>query len=264
MLNSVNKGIIFTPIEEIMRYQAIEIFNFHDHLLAIESTRWGGVSTQQYSSLNLGAFTNDLKEAVQKNKELLYTDLGINGDQIASSFQCHGNEVLNVIEPGYYEGFDALITNKKDIFLQILVADCTPILLFDPLNEVVAAIHAGWRGTANAIVQKTLDKMTLHFHTNPADCFAYVGTCISQPFFEVDEDVALYFDEEFYVFNKEKNKYFIDLKACNIRTLSDVGLMNNRIAVSPFCTVKDNDLFFSHRHEKGTTGRFGVIIGMKA
>jgi len=264
LLNSVNKGIIFTPIEEIMRYQAIEIFNFHDHLLAIESTRWGGVSTQQYSSLNLGAFTNDLKEAVQKNKELLYTDLGINGDQIASSFQCHGNEVLNVIEPGYYEGFDALITNKKDIFLQILVADCTPILLFDPLNEVVAAIHAGWRGTANAIVQKTLDKMTLHFHTNPADCFAYVGTCISQPFFEVDEDVALYFDEEFYVFDKEKNKYFIDLKGCNLRALSDVGLMNNRIAVSPFCTVKDNDLFFSHRHEKGKTGRFGVIIGMKA
>jgi YfiH family protein len=246
-----------------MRYQAIEIFNFNDHLLAIESTRWGGVSTQPYSSLNLGAFTNDLKEAVQQNKEILCTDLGINGNQIASSFQCHGNEVLNVIEPGYYEGFDALITNKKDIFLQILVADCTPILLFDPQNEVVAAIHAGWRGTANNIVQKTLEKMKDVFNTNPSDCFAYVGTCISQPFFEVDEDVALYFDEEFYVFDKEKNKYFIDLKGCNVRALSDTGLMKNHIAVSPFCTVKDNDLFFSHRHEKGTTGRFGVIIGMR-
>jgi YfiH family protein len=246
-----------------MRYQAIEIFNFHDHLLAIESTRWGGVSTQPYSSLNLGAFTNDLKEAVQRNKEILYTDLGINGDQIASSFQCHGNEVLNVIEPGYYEGFDALITNKKDIFLQILVADCTPILLFDPQNEVVAAIHAGWRGTANNIVQKTLEKMKDVFNTNPSDCFAYVGTCISQPFFEVDEDVAEYFDQEFYVFDKEKNKYFIDLKDCNVRALSDAGLMKNHIAVSPFCTVKDNHLFFSHRHEKGTTGRFGVIIGMR-
>jgi hypothetical protein len=212
----------------------------------------------------LGAFTNDLKEVIQQNKELLYTDLGINGDQIASSFQCHGNEVFNVVEPGYYEGFDALITNKKNIFLQILVADCTPMLLFDPQNEVVAAIHAGWRGTANNIVQKTLEKMKDVFNTNPSDCFAYVGTCISQPFFEVDEDVALYFDEEFYVFDKEKNKYFIDLKACNIRALSDAGLMNNRIAVSPFCTVKDNHLFFSHRHEKGTTGRFGVIIGMKA
>jgi YfiH family protein len=246
-----------------MRYQAIEIFNFHDHLLAIESTRWGGVSTQPYSSLNLGAFTNDRQEAVQRNKEILYTDLGINGDQIASSFQCHGNEVLRVVEPGYYEGFDALITNKKDIFLQILVADCTPILLFDPQNEVVAAIHAGWRGTANNIVQKTLEKMKDVFNTNPSDCFAYVGTCISQPFFEVDEDVALYFDEEFYVFDKEKNKYFIDLKGCNVRALSDAGLMKNHIAVSPFCTVKDNHLFFSHRHEKGTTGRFGVIIGMR-
>jgi YfiH family protein len=246
-----------------MRYQAIEIFNFNDHLLAIESTRWGGISIQPYSSLNLGAFTNDHKEAVQRNKEILYSDLGINGDQIASSFQCHGNEVLNVVEPGYYEGFDALITNKKDIFLQILVADCTPMLLFDPQNEVVAAIHAGWRGTVNNIVQKTLEKMKDVFNTNPSDCFAYVGTCISQPFFEVDEDAALYFDQEFYVFDKEKNKYFIDLKGCNVRALSDAGLMKNHIAVSPFCTVKDNNLFFSHRHEKGTTGRFGVIIGMR-
>ncbi len=246
-----------------MRYQAIEILSFNNKLLAIESTRWGGISIQPYSSLNLGAFTNDHKEAVQRNKEILYSDLGINGDQIASSFQCHGNEVLNVIEPGYYEGFDALITNKKDIFLQILVADCTPILLFDPQNEVVAAIHAGWRGTANNIVQNTLEKMKDVFNTNPSDCFAYVGTCISQPFFEVDEDAALYFDQEFYVFDKEKNKYFIDLKTCNVWALSDAGLMKNHISVSPFCTVKDNHLFFSHRHEKGTTGRFGVIIGMR-
>jgi YfiH family protein len=247
-----------------MRYQAIEIFNFHDHLLAIESTRWGGVSTQPYSSLNLGAFTNDLKEDVQQNKEILYTDLGINGNQIASSFQCHGNEVLNVIEPGYYEGFDALITNKKDIFLQILVADCTPMLLYDPQNEVVAAIHAGWRGSVNNIVQKTLEKMKEDFNTNPSDCLAYVGTCITQPFFEVDEDVGLYFDQEFYVFDKKKNKYFIDLKGCNVEALIHSGLLENHISVSPFCTVKDNNLFFSHRHEKGTTGRFGVIIGMKA
>jgi polyphenol oxidase len=246
-----------------MRYQPIEIFSFNDHLLAIESTRNGGSSDGAYASLNLGAFTNDLKEAVQRNKEILYTDLGINGDQIASSFQCHGNEVLNVVEPGYYEGFDALITNKKNIFLQILVADCTPMLLFDPIHEVIAAIHAGWRGTANAIVQKTLDKMNLHFQTNPSDCFAYVGTCISQAFFEVDEDVAVYFDQEFYVFDKEKNKYFIDLKACNTRALSDAGLIKNHIAISPFCTVKNNNLFFSHRYEKGTTGRFGVIIGMR-
>ena len=246
-----------------MRYQPIEIFSFNDHLLAIESTRKGGSSEGAYASLNLGSFTNDLQEAVHQNKEILYADLGIIGDQIASSFQCHGNEVLNVIEPGYFEGFDALITNKKNIFLQILVADCTPILLFDPIHEVVAAIHSGWRGTANAIVQKTLDKMNLHFHTKPSDCFAYVGTCISQSYFEVDDDVAQYFDQEFYVFDKEKDKYFIDLKGCNARALSDAGLMKSHIAISPFCTVKDNDLFFSHRYEKGTTGRFGVIIGMR-
>ena len=184
-------------MEEIMRYQAIEIFSFHNKLLAVESTRLGGVSTQPYSSLNLGAFTNDRQDHIQNNKDVLYADIKIDGSQIASSFQCHGNEVLNVIEPGYYEGFDALITNKKDIFLQILVADCTPILLFDPQNEVVAAIHAGWRGTVNKIVQQTLEKMKDVFNTNPFDCLAYVGTCITQPFFEVDEDVALHFKKEF-------------------------------------------------------------------
>lgn len=246
-----------------MRYQPVEFFYSYNNLLAIESTRLGGQSKPPFASLNLGAFTNDLKEAVQQNKEILYFDLGINGDQIASSFQCHGNEVLNVVEPGYYEGFDALITNKKNIFLQILVADCTPILLFDPIHEAVAAIHAGWRGTANAIVQKTLDKMTLHFQTKPSDCYAYVGTCISQAFFEVDKDVADNFDQAFYFFDIEKDKYFIDLKGCNVRALSDAGFMKNHIAISPFCTVKDNDLFFSHRYEKGTTGRFGVIIGMR-
>ena len=246
-----------------MRYQPLEFFYSYNNLLAIESTRLGGLSKSPFASLNLGAFTNDLKEAVQQNKEILYSDLRLNGDQIASSYQCHGNEVLNVVKPGYFEGFDALITNKKNIFLQILVADCTPILLFDPIHEVVAAIHAGWRGTVNAIVQKTLDKMTLHFHTNPSDCFAYVGTCISQSYFEVDDDVAQYFAQEFYVFDKEKDKYFIDLKGCNARALSDAGLIKNHIAISPFCTVKDNNLFFSHRYEKGITGRFGVIIGMR-
>lgn len=246
-----------------MRYQAIEIFSFQDKLLALESTRLGGVSAYPYNSLNLGAFTNDQKDHVQQNKEILYQDIKIDETQIASSFQCHGNEVLNVLKPGYYEGFDALVTNKKNIFLQILVADCTPILLFDPLNEAVAAIHAGWRGTANAIVQKTLEKMNEYYKTNPSDCFAYVGTCISQPFFEVDEDVAQHFKQEFYVFDELKGKYFIDLKLCNIKELIHLGLSENHISVSPFCTVKDNHLYFSHRHEKGTTGRFGVIIGMR-
>ncbi|MEY4259483.1 MAG: hypothetical protein RL656_456, partial [Bacteroidota bacterium] len=85
-----------------MRYQPIKIFSFNDHLLAIESTRKGGTSEGAFASLNLGAFTNDFKEAVQQNKEILYFDLGINGDEIASSFQCHGNEILNVEKPGYY------------------------------------------------------------------------------------------------------------------------------------------------------------------
>ncbi|NBU35582.1 MAG: peptidoglycan editing factor PgeF [Bacteroidetes bacterium] len=248
---------------ELMRYQTIEIFNFSKKLLAIESTRLGGVSDHPFHSLNLGVFTNDSQNCVQENKEILYQDLKIEESQVASAFQCHGNDVLNVVQPGYYEGFDALMTDKKNIFLQILVADCTPILLFDPVKEVIAAIHAGWRGTVKGIIPRTLEKMSEIFNSNPADCFAYIGTCISQKFFEVDEDVVQYFEKEFYVYDEKKAKYFIDLKLCSLKALLHSGISENHVSVSPFCTVKDNHLFFSHRHEKGTTGRFGIIIGMR-
>lgn len=247
-----------------MRYLPLKIFSNDYNLIAAESTRLGGISKFPYESLNLGSFTSDNQIDVTANKKLLYADLGFSMDRVASSFQCHGNEVFNVTEPGHYEGFDALITRQKNIFLQILVADCVPILLFDPVNEVVAAIHAGWRGTTQKIVSQTLLKMERLFQTKATNCIGYVGTCITQPFFEVDEDVAIHFLDKFCLFNKERNKYFIDLKGANVQAMIDSGMDINKISISPYCTVQDNHLFFSHRHEKGSTGRFGVIIGMKA
>ena len=122
-----------------MRYQPVDFFSFNDHLLAIESTRKGGTSEGTFASLNLGAFTNDLKETVQQNKEILYSDLGINGDQIASSFQCHGNEVLNIVEPGYFEEFELGLMQK--IKAQKQVPKRAPILalFLDHKQYLVAA-----------------------------------------------------------------------------------------------------------------------------
>jgi YfiH family protein len=246
-----------------MKYRTLEIFSFNDSLLAVESTRQGGVSEPPFHSLNLSPFTRDCRDHVLANQRLLYAAVHIDESQIAGSFQCHGTEVLHVLEPGHYEGYDALMTRKKDIFLQILVADCTPVLLYDPKNEVVAAIHAGWRGTVNGIVTGTLKEMTAVFKTNPSDCYAYVGTCISQSFFEVDEDVASYFNKDFVQYDENKGKFLIDLKQCHFRSLIHAGLPENHVSVSPYCTIGNNELFFSHRHEQGTTGRFGVLIGMR-
>lgn len=105
----------------------------------------------------------------------------------------HGDKVLYAIEPGDFTGFDALVTDRKGIFVAVSVADCTPILIYDSENEVVAAVHAGWRGTVDGIVFKTLETMQDHFGTQAANCFAYIGTCIDECSFEVNADVADFF-----------------------------------------------------------------------
>ncbi|HYG49755.1 MAG TPA: peptidoglycan editing factor PgeF [Flavobacteriales bacterium] len=231
-------------------------------VVAALSTRKGGVSQAPYSSLNLGKSTNDNPEHVQKNRELFFSALGISPEKLALSKQVHGTEVMVVNEPVITEGYDALITNKKDIYLSVSVADCTPILVFDKKNAAVAAIHAGWRGTAGRIVAKTLEKMKAEFNTDPAGCYAFVGACIGYNAFEVGKEVADQFDET-HKKNSAGEKYFVDLKSANAQQLIDFGITKNHIEVLPYCTINHNDLFFSHRKECGVTGRNMAVIGMK-
>ena len=161
----------------------------------------------------------------------------------------------------YLEGFDALITNKKNIFLLVSIADCTPVLIYDSINHAFAAIHAGWRGTENQIVAKTLKKMNEQFGTIGKNCFAYIGTCISENAFEVGEDVAMLFDKQFVV--KQKHKWYVNLKEANKSQLMQFGLPNNQIEISEHCTVTNNNNYFSYRKENGKTGRLFALIGMK-
>jgi copper oxidase (laccase) domain-containing protein len=91
----------------------------------------------------------------------------------------HGNEILIAHEPQRATGYDAVITNKVNLFVAVTIADCTPVLIYDKRTHALAAIHAGWRGTAAKIVERTLNEMQKNFGTNAADCFAYIGTCIS-------------------------------------------------------------------------------------
>ena len=233
-------------------------------LAAAESTRHGGVSPPPYASLNLGFHTDDRPENVLENRRRFLAALGISPDNLATAHQVHGNKVLIARQPGHYEGYDALITDQKGIFVAVGTADCTPILVYDPVREAVAAIHAGWRGTAQQVAQAALLAMQAAFGTQPGDCHAYIGACIDQDHYEVDENVARHFASEHKREDAARGKWFVSLKEANKAQLLETGIPEEQIEVSPYSTWTHNEDYFSHRKENGATGRMLAVIGLVA
>ncbi len=242
-------------------YRKPSLFAPFANLIAAESTRHGGISPVPFHSLNLGINTDDDPENVAENRRRWLASLGIGANQLASSLQVHGTEILNATLPGYYEGYDALITNQAGLLVGVTVADCVPVLVYDSQSHAVAAVHAGWRGTVGGIVTKTLARMQEQFGTQPANCYAHVGTCIDECSFEVGPAVAAQFSTSFVRFDSNTQRSFVNLKAANQQQLLDFGIPVSQISVSAFSTVVHNADYFSYRKEGGQTGRMLAVIG---
>ena len=234
-----------------------QIFQSYPQIIAGVSTRQGGKSNYPFTSLNLGVHTADDPAHIQANLSIFTESLGIDVHSLARSYQCHSDQILIADQAIYAQDFDAIISNTQGVFCGVGIADCCPILLADPVNKVSAAIHAGWKGTVKEIVAKTVQKMVDEFQTNPAEILAYIGPCISQAYFEVGDEVAIQFQEEVKIYLN--GKYHVDLKRSNAMQLQSLGV--NQIEISPYCTIKNNDLFFSFRKENGQTGRMLAVIG---
>jgi polyphenol oxidase len=232
------------------------IFSHIPQLVAGISTRHGGVSSQGYQSLNLGVHTDDDPVAISQNLSLFCSDLGISPDALARSYQVHGSDIWTTSEAGYQTGFDAVLTSEQGIFAGVGIADCCPILLADPVLKTAAAIHAGWKGTVAQIVHKTASAM-IAGGSNPTDILAYIGPCISLENFEVGDEVAEQFEQK----EKRGDRWHVDLKSANAAHLQALGV--TQIEISNYCTVANNDVFYSHRKENGTTGRMLAVIGFQ-
>jgi polyphenol oxidase len=246
----------------LLAYQP-KLFRAFPDVVAAESTRHGGVSLAPYRSLNLGKKTDDDPKAVAENHRRFAAVLGFAPEQLAWSFQVHGDAIWQAETPGGVEGYDALITNQPNVVLAVSTADCTPILIWDKRNRAVAAIHAGWRGTVAQLVAKTLHQMAQRYGTAGTDCYAYVGTCISFDHFEVGDEVAAQFAPELKVRDAQRGKYRVDLKQANALQLLDFGVPAQQIEVSPYCTIGNQEDFFSHRASGGITGRMLSVIGVR-
>ena len=239
------------------------------------STREGGISEGIYASLNLGLRRGDDREKVLENYRRFCGAIGADFDGLVLARQVHGDRVmavtaadrgLGIIDDRQDYEADGLITDVPGVCLTVFTADCVPVLLYDPVRRVVAAVHAGWRGSANGIVERAVEKMTDHYGCDPRTILAAIGPSISGCCFETDEDVPNALSQALgtgalrYIRMTGDGKFHVDLKGCNALRLERAGLTEEHIAVSDLCTMCEHERFWSHRYTGGERGSQATMI----
>ncbi len=242
------------------------------------STRLGGVSALPSDSLSLAHFKGDQKENVAENRRRFLKAIGTEGARIVTARQTHSNERCTIESPAQAIGpqpeCDAMITGLPDVLIAIQTADCLPVLIGDTKTGTMAAIHAGWRGTAGRITERTIADMMLLHGVNTRDCFAALGPTACVDCYEVGQDVIDRYKSEFGYWRqvlvnfKENGKAHLDIRAANVQQLRFCGFDEDRIYVADYCTMHQNELFFSYRKEgKGQpsgVGRSLSVIGKRS
>lgn len=254
------------------------------------TTRTGGVSVGGQKSLNLSFSREKSAENVRENYRSVAEKLGVDYQNMTRVAQKHTNHVLKITKelvgigvskelPGYVKdfGYDAMITDVPGAVLCTSHADCVPVLLYDNENNAVAAIHSGWRGTAQKICRETVASMVSEYSTSPKLLKAVIGPSIGMNNFETDSDVFEAFKNAFaekfdeyaskYVYEKYndegKFKYYVSVSGFVYETLIEAGLKPENIFKDDRCTFENEELFFSHRRDKGDTGVMAAIISPK-
>lgn len=251
----------------------------HFDKLAIKhgiSSRFGGVSTHPYHSLNLGLHTGDEDNHVIANRQRFCQGVGVEAERVVTAQQTHMDEIILVTAEHVGRGAkkysealahtDGLITNVPGIPLLLFFADCVPVLIFDPVHKAIGIAHAGWKGTVAHIGQKTIRKMQSHFGTNPKDCRVGIGPSIGACCYEVDDAVIQELKGQFSNWQQfvqpTGDKWYLDLWQANTFQLEEIGVMAENIVVSNVCTECNKEIFFSYRAEQGCTGRMGAVISL--
>jgi len=255
------------------------------------STKPGGVSNQDGEKvLNLGFTEWDSRGYVMENRRRFQSALDASDLKLISLKQIH-SDVIHLFDgapPVEPCRGDASVSNRPGLLLAVQTADCVPILLVDPKKRVVAAVHAGWRGTLQRIVVKAIGKMQMHFRSNPADLLAAIGPSIGGCCYEVGTEVATQFVSQFaeapewfdeFRTGDEPNpiqwlnmmppghqppprNVLLDLRKANRAQLLSAGLLAPNIFVSDLCTACRPDLLFSYRKEGAASGRLMSVIGI--
>ena len=258
-------------------YYTFPAFDEHPEIVHAFTSRECGVSSGYYSSLNLGLRTEDDFENVKTNYKILCKTLDLNPETIVLGNLANGDNIRNVTAEDAgagiwrdfpYEGTDGLLTDVPGITLMATYADCVPLFFYDPVKKIVGLAHSGWRGTAQEIGGKMVDRMQSDYGCNPENILAGIGPSIGMCCFETDVDVFSEFIEfpyldEAWFFQKDNGKLDIDLWRINLEMLLYTGIPEDNIHISGLCTCCNSDIFFSHRATKGKRGNMAGVIGLR-
>lgn len=257
----------------------------YDRLTAGFTGRDGGVSDAPWASFNMGLHVGDRDENVVTNRQRLTDAINWPFEAWTCADQVHGNQVYQVTEKDRGKGraslrdvitnSDAIITDVPGVLLTSFYADCVPLYFYDPVNEVIALAHAGWKGTVQQIAAETVQAMTNAYGSNPKSLIAAIGPSIGSCCYEVDGPVITQVNELLEGLNlsedmlsamlkmNDNGKANINLKELNRQIMIKAGILPIYIEITKWCTGCRRDLFYSHRKEEGLTGRMASWIGIR-
>lgn len=252
-----------------IKYYTFDIFN-NPSLSQAVFTRRGGASEGFWDSLNVGLTVGDREENVITNRRLSFESVGRDINTMSDSWLIHGTDTLIYDEPrpidqGSPPKADIILTDNPDVTLFMRYADCVPLFFHDPVKRVVGLAHSGWQGTVNKVGEKTVEAMSARYGSNPKDIRAAVGPSIGPDKYEVGDNVIEAVQSTFGrsandLLPKYNDSTHFDLWTANRLILEQAGV--GEVEVAELCTGTYTEDWFSHRTEKGKTGRFGALLAL--
>lgn len=251
-----------------LRYFTFDIFPAS--VLQAVFTRQGGVSPQPWASLNVGGGIGDDPDRVRENRCRSFAALGRTRESIFDVWQVHSADAVYARAPRPpdepYRKADIILTDRPEVTLFMRFADCVPILFHDPQRGVIAIAHAGWLGTVRQTARAAVQAMQTYCGSHPGDVLAVVGPSIGPDHYQVGADVIEKVRESFgpqadAVLHSDDGRVHFDLWTANRLQLEGAGV--KKIEVAGLCTACNLQDWFSHRAEKGHSGRFGALLALK-
>ncbi|MDZ7707991.1 MAG: peptidoglycan editing factor PgeF [Trueperaceae bacterium] len=230
------------------------------------TTKSGGVSEGPYAELNLGRSVDDDPDAVNENRRLVLEAFGADPERTATIHQVHGAEVVEAHEAGPEVRADGIVTDDPAWTLAISVADCAPVLLVDPAHGAVAALHAGWRGVVAGIVDAGVEALAGRFGSRPDRMRVAIGPHISGPRYQVGPEVVEAFMDAGFPDGVARpdpdasGRFLLSVDAAVRVALARCGVRPGHVADGGWCTASDARRFFSHRRDRGSTGRHWALL----
>ena len=256
-----------------LKYYTIDEFEKTGLVKHCFTTRCGGVSKNEYKSLNLRMNCDDKPENILKNYKIICDEINVDFKNLVFSNQVHDDKIYvvgkndcgnGITKPQRFESCDALITNEPGVPLTVFGADCVPLYFLDTERRVIALAHSGWKGTVLRIGEKVIRTMVESFLSKPENILVAIGPSIGVCHFEVGDEVADVFRDNFGDTVLEKHeKYHVNMQKAISLQLKACGIPEKNIINSRICTYCNSDLLFSHRKTKGRRGVMAAIMEIK-